>query len=171
MTKRLTAQQIANRAEAMRRPELTQMLLLVADVDTTPQRRKILATKCLPDAPAMSQAQKVEYAGVGRKTWYRAERDPRFTQLCVDFTRERMGTNAPEFWSRYAALALDGDRQALEHVLEQLGILDKPQLVRAGDTNIALTVTVEQKIKLEQQRAANQRVGLESLGYTLHTDN
>ncbi|KKL82089.1 hypothetical protein LCGC14_1988270 [marine sediment metagenome] len=164
----LTAQQIANRAEAMVVPTLAEILPMVVSVKTTPERRKILATKCLPQAVLWNKRQKAAYAEVDEKTWYNAERSPKFLQLCVDFIKEQIGANAPELWSRYIELALDGDRQALERILQQTGVLDKPE---KGDTNITLTLTIEQKIELQKKRESNQSRGLEALGYTLHTDN
>lgn len=141
MSKPMTAKQIAAKAESMELPELTDMLEMVAEVDTTPERRKILATKCLPQAAGWNQAQKVAYAGVCQKTWYNAERDPKFRQLCIDFVRDRLGVLGAELWATYVRLALDGDRQALERVLQQLGIIDKPEK-NSIDVNLTGQISV-----------------------------
>ncbi len=168
MTKPLTAQQIADRAEDMVVPELAAILPIVAGVDTTPARRKILAVKLLPQAAGWSKIRKAAYAGVGVRTWYNAEHDPAFRQLAVDFIKAHIGQDAPEIWTSYILWAKLGDRYRQERILEQLGILDKPE---KGDTNISLTLTIEQKIELQKKRESNQSRGLEALGYTLHTDN
>ena len=172
MTKQLTAQQIAEQAEAMVCPELSQILLLTADLKLTLAYRKVLAVKCLDRAAKWSQEQKARLAGISRKTWYRAERDPEFNRIATDFTKSQVGKDVPEIWAKYNEGAKSGGRPAqAERILQQIGILDKPQPVKAGDTNISLAVTVEQKQELERKRITNQRAGLESLGYTLHTDN
>jgi len=170
MGKQLTAKQTKDKddqIEAGSIPKLAEILSMVADVNTTPQRRAILATKCLPQAAGWSQLRKSEYAGVCTHTWYNAERDPKFRKLCLDFVRDRLGTYLPELWQRYVQLALDGDRQALERIFQQLGVIDKPE---KNDTNVTVVVSVEERQKLERARVANQRKGLESLGLFLPSD-
>ncbi len=168
MTKPLTAQQIADQAEDMVVPEISEILPIVAAVKTTPPRRRILATKCLPQAVGWSQLRKAKYAGVSPRTWYVAERDPKFRTLALEFVKSRFGDDVPEILAAYIKGAKDGDRVRQERILEQVGILDKPE---KGGTNITLTLTIEQKIEFQKKRESNQSRGLEALGYTLHTDN
>lgn len=165
MTKRLTAQQIADQAEAMKVPELAEILPVVAAVDTTPARRKILAVKLLPQAVTWSKKRKAAYARVGLRTWYNAEHDPGFKQLVVDFIKSHIGQDAPEIWTSYIFWAKAGDRYRQERILEQLGILDKPE--KGGDTNIAITVTVEEREKLKREEEKGLARFIDRCGYDL----
>ncbi len=165
MAKGLTLSDIA---ECLDIPDITQMAQLTADVKLSPARRKILATKCLPQAAMWSRTKKAEYSGVTRKTWYLAERDPEFRKVSMEFVKERFGDDLPEILASYILLAKLGDRQAMERLLEQGGILDKP---KAGDINVNVVVSMEERKKLEQTRITNQSRGLRNIGYALISDN
>ena len=165
----MTAQQMADHAETMVVPKLTEILPMVAGVKTTPERRKILATKCLPQAALWTKKRKAKYAGVCLKTWYNAECDPKFKQLAADFITAHIGEDVPEIWSSYVLWAKLGDRHRQERILQQLGILDKPE--KGGDTNIGVTITIEEKEKIDREITVNRTQWMKAHGYTLDTDS
>lgn len=164
MAKQLTAKQIADLAISMELPNLSDMLPMVAGLDLTPERRRILATKCLPQAATWNQTQKAAYAGVTTRTWYNAEKNAQFKQIACDFIKARIGEDIPEIWAVYVAGAKlpDGYRQA-ERILQQVGILEK-------DKSIVPNVTVNVAV-IEEKRKTSTETMLNRFGYTVNSDN
>lgn len=157
MSKPMTAREIAAKAESMKVPELSEIMPLVDGLDTTAERRRILATKCLPQTIGWTITRKAAYAEVTTKTWYNAEKSEKFRNLCIEFIQHRIGADLPELWATYIQLALGGDRQALERVFQQVGVLDKPD---KGSIDVNLTGQISVAAAAEKQvENLKQKIG------------
>lgn len=169
MAKRLTSRRIAIQFESDEVPELARILPKTAHLtELTPAQQKILAVKSFDQVLDWPQWKKAEYAQVDPKTWYYAEHSPKFLKIADEFARKQIESKEVDLLAKYISLGLNGDRQVLERLLQQLGVLEKPE---KNDTNVTVSVSVEERETLEQGRVSNQSRALESLGYTLHTDN
>lgn len=149
-------------------PLIADILPTTSKLELSLPRRKVLAVKTLREASRFNQKTKAELAGVSVRTWYNAEHDPQFLAIARDFTKSRFSAHVPEIWASYEAKAMAGDKGAMEYILQQSGILDKPE---KGDTNITVAVTIEQRKELEETRNKNQRLSLESLDHFYISDN
>jgi len=103
------------------------LLKMTAHIPLTEKQRKVLAIKLLPECVNMTEVQKAETAGVSERYYYDLLNNPEFNAILAKEARKLISRQVPECTNTYLKVAKNGDRQALERVLEQTGVLDPPQ--------------------------------------------
>ena len=122
-----TAKQIARWAESKEIPSQEVLLLMTQHLPIPEGKRKVIAVNMLPMSADMTDKAKAEMAGVTPRYYYMLTHDPEFNALMTRETRQMFAIKTPQCANKYLNVALNGDRQALERVLEQQGVLDPPQ--------------------------------------------
>ena len=158
-TSKLSSAAIATWAESLEVPKITDILPMVAHYDLPLAKRKVLATKMLPQTALWSERKKAEYAQVSEKHWYTVIKEPEFRAICLEAVRSQIGVKLAEVWNSFLANALYGDTQSQIVILREAGILTK-ESKEGGDTIVNFAV-------VEQKRKENRRLGLEQFGYVV----
>lgn len=171
MTKRdeLKEAAIVAWAQAQEVPEMSALVMSLEDYKLTKAERKILAVKLLPQAPGLSDREMADLAKVSERHWYRVHAKEHFRLIAAEASKRYLGHKIPEITSAFVRDARFGNDTNQRAMMQQCGVLDKPE--KAGDTNIALTVTIEEKKIINKEIDESRNRWAESLGYTLSTDN
>ena len=156
---KLTRDELVAIAEKLPAPNITDILPMVDHLDLPIAKRKILATKMLPQAMLWTEKRKAEYAQVSQRYWYTVCREPKFAQLCVEIVRSQIGTKVAEVWNAFLSNALFGDVQSQVIILREATALTKASK-ESGDTTVNVAI-------VQQERKDRLRVGLEQFNYAV----
>jgi len=121
------ASDIVDWANGKELPDKALILSITADVPLTESARKQLAVMTLPQTANLPVPRQCEVAGIARSTYYETLKNPEFHKQLAIFSRRIFDQETPRYAVKYSEIAKNGDRQALERVLEQTGVLDPPQ--------------------------------------------
>jgi hypothetical protein len=108
-------------------PAISDICGVTADLPLTTERKRLLAALMLPQTATMSHIDICTYANIHPNTYYNAIKDPEFNALQVKVGRTSIQGNALKHIAKYDEVAMGGDRQALERLMEQQGTLDPVQ--------------------------------------------
>lgn len=105
------------------------LLGITSGLPFTDKQRKLLAVVCLPQTSHMKVLDQCKMAGITNQYYYERINNPAFQEAMVKFSRSIYKSETPKFAVKYRNIALDGDRQALERLNEQNGVLDKKESI------------------------------------------
>jgi len=161
MTKRntLSQAQIVQIAEQSVVPAITEMLHYVNHIDLPIGKRKILATRLLPQSHLWPEGKKAEYAKVSPKYWYTTIREPKFVAICNEIVRSQISVKLAEVWQAFLKNALNGDTTCQTTILREAGILTRDSK-DSGDVTVNVAI-------VEQERKDKLKRGLEQFRYAV----
>jgi hypothetical protein len=139
-------------------PPLSDIATITDDIKTSPERRRLLAVLTLPQTTLMSITDICLHAQVNPITYYRAIKDPEFNLIQVKLARQQFASNTLKYRHTYSRLALAGDRQALERINEQIGVLDPPQRNVNIQGAIVNTTMTELLALIKEQKVDNEDI-------------
>ena len=153
-----TAEEIAKWAEDKELPELSEIAPFTATLQTTDQRKRLLAAMSLPQSASMTAIDICRYANIDRKTYYLAVRDPGFNVLQTQLARQLNSSSALHYRHKYHELADKLHPGALERLNEQTGVLDPPQRNINLSATVVNTSLTELKALLKEQQIDDAEV-------------
>jgi len=126
-TQQEKAEKIASWAQDKEIPDMALILSMSADIPLPEAHRKLLSVMTLPQTADLSVTEQCQIAQVPRQYYYQIVKNPEFQKQLSIFSRQIFNQEVPKYTVKYSEIAKNGDRQALERVLEQTGVLDPPQ--------------------------------------------
>lgn len=158
------ADQAARQDVKKEHPELPDVLPFFRVKGLSSTQCKVLAVCFLTARQAITVKCQAEMAGVNPKTWWYTVRLPKFLDALAVKSRELIGTKVPALVDVHIEDALIDDRAARRDLLQQYGILDRPQPANALTQIVNVTV-------LEKERHEKLGRGLNRFGVEVVTDD
>jgi len=126
-------------------------------------KRKFVAVMLLPESINWTNRQKALSIGINEATFYGYLKDERLKKVIKDQSRSLYGHRIADIVKKHIEIALAGDRQAIERILEETGVLSKS----GGDTNITIGINNN----LQETREKNWALAQERLKNVIPSDN
>lgn len=111
------------------------LLGITSGLPFTDKQRKLLAVVCLPQTSCMKVLDQCKIAGITQQYYYERINNSAFQEAMAKFSRSVYKSETPKFAVKYRNIALNGDRQALERLNEQNGVLDKKESIIEVNVN------------------------------------
>lgn len=126
----------------------------------TSKQCKVLAVCYLPNASDLTIPQKAAIAGVSVRSWYNITRLPKFLEAMASKGREIIGTKVPSLLRTHISNAISDDGDSLDRrlMLQQVGVLDKPQVA----TGATQTVIIQNGEVVERKKEVVDRFRLKA---------
>lgn len=151
-------------------PKCADIVLPIDFPELTGKQVNVLKINMLPQASTKSVLDKCAMAGVSPRYWYNTVRNPKFQAASIRLARALFGHKVWDIWHAYIRKAIHGsadfmgEKASQERILEQIGVLDKAETPKSGDTVVNITL-------VEQKRQENIAAGLHRFGYAIDTED
>jgi len=131
--------------------------------DLSDRKRKFVAVMLLPESMNWTNRRKASEIGIRTSTFYEYLKDERLKKAIKDQAKSLYGHRVADIVKKHIEIALAGDRQAIERILEETGVLSKS----GGDTNINIGINNN----LQEIREENWALAQERLKNVIPSDN
>ena len=156
-------------ASSLEQPDSTAICQMVDKLNIPAGQCRIMVVKLLQCSVGMSDKDKAALAGVDPRYWRKCHSDPRFRLACAEASKRYIGHKLPEVTSAFVRDAQFGDGTNQRVMMQQCGVLDKPE--KGGDTNVNVIVTIEEREKLKREEEKGLARFIDRCGYDLVVSN
>jgi len=125
-----------------------------------------VAVMLLPESMNWTNRRKASEIGIRTSTFYEYLKDERLKKAIKDQAKSLYGHRVADIVKKHIEIALAGDRQAIERILEETGVLSLSK--SGGDTNINVNVAVGE---LQKKREENWALAQDRLKNVIPSDN
>ena len=161
---KLTDEALADWADEQKEiPNLSVLAPLAIGLLKTSKQRMCLLVRVFWLNPKITDKKRAELAGVTDRYYRMVQAEPGFKEAITEVSRRWLGSEVPKIANSYVTIARLGDRQAAERILEQCGVLDKPE---KGGSSPIINVSVA---IVEETRKKKLEEGLNRFGLTTNS--
>jgi len=165
MKKKQTVESVLNYAES--KTDIANKILDLAHAlpfdEMNDNRRKFVAVMLLPESVNWTNRQKALNIGISEVTFYEYLKDEGLCKFIKDQSKSLYSHRVADIVKKHLEIALAGDRQAIERILEETGVLAKS----GGDTNINIGINNN----LKETREKNWAIAQDRLKNVITSDN
>jgi len=165
MKKKQTVEGVLNYADSKTNiaEKIGELALSLPLDDLSDSKRKFVAVMLLPESMSWTNLQKASEIGIRSSTFYEYLKDEKLKKVIKDQSKSLYGHRIADIVKKHIEIALAGDRQAIERILEETGVLAKS----GGDTNINIGINNN----LKETREKNWAIAQDRLKNVITSDN
>jgi len=165
MKKKQTVESVLNYAESQTDldKKIIDLAMALPFDELNDNKRKFVAVMLLPESINWTNRQKALSIRINEATFYGYLKDDKLKKVIKDQSKSLYGHRIADIVKKHIEIALAGDRQAIERILEETGVLAKS----GGDTNINIGINNN----LKETREKNWAIAQDRLKNVITSDN